>query len=77
MINHLKHLALISVNRDGNHLWAVDYNTVIYYRNGVNGSWKAVSKGPSQISVAAEGNYFLGRKDDHTVWKFEVDMNQL
>jgi len=72
-----KYINQISVNRDGNHIWAVDVNTVIYYRNGVNGSWKPVSRGPSQISVAAEGNYFLGRKHDGTVWKFEVDMDQL
>ena len=67
----------ISVNRDGNHIWAVDINSVIYYRNGVNGSWKAVYSGASQISVASDGNFFLGRKSDGTLWKFEVDLNQL
>ena len=67
----------ISVNQDGNHLWAVDHSSVIYYRKGLSGSWTAVSEGALQISVAAEGNYFLGRKHDNTVWKFEGNLDEL
>ena len=71
-------LKQLSINYDGDHLWAVDDDEVIYYRNGASGSWKAMGGGMGEISVASEGNYFVGNKpSDLSVWRVEADLSKI
>eukprot|EP00759_Apiculatamorpha_spiralis_P037598 PhF_6_TR37455/c0_g1_i2/m.55099 len=53
------YLAQISVNADGNHVWAVDYADNIWYSpNG--GPWQSIPGGLKQIAVSGNGNHIWG-----------------
>ena len=58
-------LTQVSVSGDGSHVWGVNTNDNIYYRNGKDGDaeessshkWTLISGKLTQVSVSKDGNH--------------------
>ena len=62
-------LKQISVSGDGSHVWGVNYNDMIYYRNGFSDNrWTNISGSLKQISVSGDGNHIWGVNNNDIIY---------
>ena len=53
-------LVQVSVSADGKHVWGINSNNKIYYRNDVenNNNWNLVDGSLKYISVSGDGSHY-------------------
>ena len=54
---------------DGNHVWGVTGNNVVYYCNGIDGKYTKICVEMKQLSVSYDGSHLWAiDKDDETYY---------
>ena len=65
----------VSVSADGKHVWGIDSDNKIFYRNDVeNNNWTLVDGSLKYISVSGDGSHVWGTDSNNNIYIEMVKM---